>query len=224
MAQQFGNLYLIPTPLGETSLETIVPKVNLQLIDLIEYFIAENAKTARAFLKQAGISKPLQSLHISELNEHTTGNCAERIISAFVSRSRRRPRLRSRLPRRRRPRRKPGQTRPRTPNQSRPPSRPVVDFIGAHGQRLKRPKILLPRLPSRQQSRTHYHIKTIRNRIRQTQTNPTLHRNPLPQQRHARRYSVGLQTFDATMRRLRPHYAKRNHPHPKHRAMAEGNS
>lgn len=71
MAQKLGTLYLIPTPLGETSLETITPKYNSQIIDLIEYFIAENAKTARAFLKLAGISKPLQSLHISELNEHT---------------------------------------------------------------------------------------------------------------------------------------------------------
>jgi 16S rRNA (cytidine1402-2'-O)-methyltransferase len=85
MAQKLGNLYLIPTPLGETSLETIVPKTNLQLIDLIEYFIAENAKTARAFLKLAGISKPLLNLHISELNEHTPATALKELLAPLLA-------------------------------------------------------------------------------------------------------------------------------------------
>ncbi len=71
MTQKTGFLYLIPTPLGETSLDTILPKSVSQHIDYIEYFVAESAKTARAFLKLAGTKKPLQALHISELNEHT---------------------------------------------------------------------------------------------------------------------------------------------------------
>jgi 16S rRNA (cytidine1402-2'-O)-methyltransferase len=37
----------------------------------IDYVIAENAKTARAFLKQLPLARPLQSIEIVELNEHT---------------------------------------------------------------------------------------------------------------------------------------------------------
>ncbi|MBK5105796.1 MAG: SAM-dependent methyltransferase, partial [Burkholderiales bacterium] len=33
--------------------------------------VAENPKTARAYLKQTGMMKPLQELHIATLNEHT---------------------------------------------------------------------------------------------------------------------------------------------------------
>ncbi|MGB8857377.1 MAG: SAM-dependent methyltransferase [Burkholderiales bacterium] len=85
MVPTAGILYLIPTPLGETSLETIVPKYNLQLIDLIEYFIVENAKTARAFLKLAGIRKPLQSLHIDELNEHTPATSLKTLLAPLLA-------------------------------------------------------------------------------------------------------------------------------------------
>ncbi|MGB8339399.1 MAG: SAM-dependent methyltransferase [Burkholderiales bacterium] len=85
MAQKLGVLYLIPTPLGETLLETIAPKYNLQLIDSIKYFIAENAKAARAFLKLAGISRPLQSLHISELNEHIPVTALKELIAPLLA-------------------------------------------------------------------------------------------------------------------------------------------
>jgi 16S rRNA (cytidine1402-2'-O)-methyltransferase len=80
MTIKTGVLYLIPTPLGETSLETILPRDVLQQIDLMEYFVAENAKSARAFLKQAGISRPLQSLKISELNEHTPATSLKALL------------------------------------------------------------------------------------------------------------------------------------------------
>lgn len=85
MAPTPGILYLIPTPLGETSLETIIPKYNLQLIDLIEYFIVENAKSARAFLKLAGIRRALQSLHIDELNEHTPSASLKTLLAPLLA-------------------------------------------------------------------------------------------------------------------------------------------
>lgn len=65
------TLYLIPTPLGETSLETILPNGTLQYIKPLEYFIAEKAKTARQFLKQVGMPVPMEKLQIEELNVKT---------------------------------------------------------------------------------------------------------------------------------------------------------
>ena len=66
-----GTLYLIPTTLGEGALSAVIPQDVLQRVRTLEYFVAENPKTARAYLKQVGTAKPLQELHIATLDEHT---------------------------------------------------------------------------------------------------------------------------------------------------------
>ena len=66
-----GTLYLIPTTLGESTLAAVIPQDVQQRVRRLEYFVAENPKTARAYLKQVGMPKPLQELHIATLDEHT---------------------------------------------------------------------------------------------------------------------------------------------------------
>ena len=66
-----GTLFLIPTTLGNSTLAAVIPQEVLQRVRILDYFVAENPKTARAYLKQAGTSKALQELHIATLNEHT---------------------------------------------------------------------------------------------------------------------------------------------------------
>jgi len=66
-----GTLFMLPTTLGESALGAVIPSDVLQRVRTLDYFVAENPKTARAYLKQAGTSKPLQELHIATLNEHT---------------------------------------------------------------------------------------------------------------------------------------------------------
>jgi 16S rRNA (cytidine1402-2'-O)-methyltransferase len=61
-------LYAIPTPLG-SSPQASLPAPSLQRIQSIADFVAENAKSARAFLSAAGL-KP-RELRIAELSEHT---------------------------------------------------------------------------------------------------------------------------------------------------------
>jgi hypothetical protein len=39
-----GILYLLPVALGEFNLETVLPKQNFEIINSLNYFIAENAK------------------------------------------------------------------------------------------------------------------------------------------------------------------------------------
>lgn len=65
-----ATLYLIPTPLGEGAGHTL-PAQTLEVLFRLEYFIVERGKTVRAFLKEAGFPRPLQSLEFRELNEHT---------------------------------------------------------------------------------------------------------------------------------------------------------
>jgi len=66
-----GTLFLIPTTLGDSALATVIPQEVQQRVRMLDYFVAENPKSARAYLKQVGTAKPLQELHIATLNEHT---------------------------------------------------------------------------------------------------------------------------------------------------------
>lgn len=66
-----GNLYLIPTPLGETGLETGLPAYNLQVLQQIDTFIVEELRTARRFLRKAGYAKDFENVTFYLLNEHT---------------------------------------------------------------------------------------------------------------------------------------------------------
>ena len=71
-----GTLFLIPNTLGETeALASVLPEQVQHITSQLDYFVAENAKTARAFLKLVNAShplaKPLQEITISELNVNT---------------------------------------------------------------------------------------------------------------------------------------------------------
>ena len=61
-----GILYAIPTPLGGSAADAL-PQSVLATVRTLQYFVVENAKTARAFLKEAGMPCPIQDLEISVL-------------------------------------------------------------------------------------------------------------------------------------------------------------
>lgn len=64
----FGTLYLLPTLLGETStVDGVLPAQVQAQARLLRHFIAENAKSARAFLKTLGMPVPLQEIQVIEL-------------------------------------------------------------------------------------------------------------------------------------------------------------
>lgn len=67
-----GRLWLIPTPLGDTADPLgCLPPDTVAIASRLHYFIAENARTARAFLKQLDLDRPIQQIEIRELSEHT---------------------------------------------------------------------------------------------------------------------------------------------------------
>lgn len=67
-----GTLFLIPTTLGNSDVKVFLPEHVINIIDSLDEFIAENAKTARQFLKQCNISKPQSQITIHELDKHVT--------------------------------------------------------------------------------------------------------------------------------------------------------
>jgi 16S rRNA (cytidine1402-2'-O)-methyltransferase len=68
---QKGKLYLIPSTIGESPVNRVIPSYNVEIINKIDTFIVEEVRTARRFLKKAGIIKPIDDLTFLILNEHT---------------------------------------------------------------------------------------------------------------------------------------------------------
>ncbi|MCB5362447.1 SAM-dependent methyltransferase [Pusillimonas sp. CC-YST705] len=66
-----GTLHLIPVGLGDSPTDTWLPVAAQEQARRLTIYIAENAKTARAFLKQVGTPHPLQSITIHTLEART---------------------------------------------------------------------------------------------------------------------------------------------------------
>ena len=66
-----GTLYLIPVALGGTNAASLLPPATLEAARRLRTFIAENAKSARGFLKTIAHPRPLQELRFHTLDEHT---------------------------------------------------------------------------------------------------------------------------------------------------------
>lgn len=64
-----GTLHLIPVGMGEAAPALWLPQAVQELAGRLTTYIAENAKTARAFLKLIGTVSPLQDITIHTLTE-----------------------------------------------------------------------------------------------------------------------------------------------------------
>ena len=66
-----GSLYLLPNTLGDTPPEAVIPARALHRARSLDYFIAENPKSARAFLKRIGSSRALRDVLVARLDHNT---------------------------------------------------------------------------------------------------------------------------------------------------------
>ena len=67
-----GKIYMIPTTLGDSTIDSVIPKDVQQIIIDTKYFIVENIKTTRRFLKKVEREIDIDELHFSVLNKHTS--------------------------------------------------------------------------------------------------------------------------------------------------------
>ncbi|MEI7830304.1 MAG: SAM-dependent methyltransferase [Prolixibacteraceae bacterium] len=65
------NLYLIPTTLGETAVEKVLPAEIISVVKSLRFFVVENTRTARRHLKKMVPEIVIDDLDFKELNEHT---------------------------------------------------------------------------------------------------------------------------------------------------------
>lgn len=88
-----GTLYLIPNTLGgssdSTPLSDIIPESSGQITASLDYFIAENAKSARAHLKRISeiypLKKPLQQIRMAELNVRTDKSVLPELLAPLLA-------------------------------------------------------------------------------------------------------------------------------------------
>ncbi|MDD2799283.1 MAG: SAM-dependent methyltransferase [Bacteroidales bacterium] len=66
------SLYLIPVTLGETEISRVIPDFNIEITKAITYFIVEDIRSARRFLKKSISTIDIDSLTFFELNKHTS--------------------------------------------------------------------------------------------------------------------------------------------------------
>jgi 16S rRNA (cytidine1402-2'-O)-methyltransferase len=62
-------LYLIPVQLSDVDFNSILPAWNIAVVSEIRYFIVENVRSARRFLKKCDRNIDIDTLTFYELNE-----------------------------------------------------------------------------------------------------------------------------------------------------------
>nr|MQY80215.1 SAM-dependent methyltransferase [Bacteroidota bacterium] len=75
-----ANIYLIPSPLGTGAIDTVLPDYVKKIINKIDYYIVENVRTARRFLKKAGIQTAIDDLVFMILDKFTQSQELEKFL------------------------------------------------------------------------------------------------------------------------------------------------
>jgi 16S rRNA (cytidine1402-2'-O)-methyltransferase len=80
-----GKLFLIPTFLTDQIGADSMPSINILIIAELNYFIVENIRSARRFLRSVGYKKDFSKVIFYELNEHTEPTEVANFIKPLLS-------------------------------------------------------------------------------------------------------------------------------------------
>jgi 16S rRNA (cytidine1402-2'-O)-methyltransferase len=80
-----GALFLVPSMLGEGEPGDVLPEAVIQTIRGLDSFIAEEARSARAFLRRVGLERQLAAVRIDVLNEHTDARELPRLLEPALN-------------------------------------------------------------------------------------------------------------------------------------------
>lgn len=76
-----SSIYLIPNLLGDTPSDIVLPTYVASVVQSLNYFIVENEKSARKFIKQIAPQKSQQELTLFTINKHNL----EEDLSHFIN-------------------------------------------------------------------------------------------------------------------------------------------
>jgi 16S rRNA (cytidine1402-2'-O)-methyltransferase len=76
-----GRLYIIPSLLGVIPPQEVLPQRTIEIARSLGHFVVETPKAARQFLKTLAPERPLQSLALAVLNEHTPASRVDALLA-----------------------------------------------------------------------------------------------------------------------------------------------
>jgi len=79
-----ASLYLIPTTLGESDTTRVIPSEVSEITKTIKYFIVENIRTARRYLRKMDPQLNIDELQFFELNQHTDSRETEEYLNPVL--------------------------------------------------------------------------------------------------------------------------------------------
>ena len=77
-------LYLLPTLLGDTSCDRVLPAYNIALLSSIRHFIVEEIRTARRFLRRADRTFDIDACEFYPMGKTPTPQPSSAIFSRFA--------------------------------------------------------------------------------------------------------------------------------------------
>lgn len=77
---------MVPCPIADDGdLVRTLPEYNAEVVRSINYFVVENLRSGRRFLSRVGIGRPIDTLKMAELNEHTAPTEVETLIAPILA-------------------------------------------------------------------------------------------------------------------------------------------
>jgi 16S rRNA (cytidine1402-2'-O)-methyltransferase len=74
MGMNKGKLYLIPNVIADDTQSSVIPVQVTDVLPFIQYFLAEDIRTARRYLSSLKIYTSIEELHFEVLNKETPGS------------------------------------------------------------------------------------------------------------------------------------------------------
>ncbi|MFD0793194.1 SAM-dependent methyltransferase [Mucilaginibacter litoreus] len=81
----YGTLYLVPVPLADEAVAKSFTPYLVDTINTIKEYIVENEKTARKFLKQAGLRTPQSELIIHDYGKHNRDTSLKEFFKGLLA-------------------------------------------------------------------------------------------------------------------------------------------
>jgi len=78
------SLYLIPTTIGETPTEQVLPQEIIKVVQRLQHFVVEDIRTARRHLRKMVPEIVIDNLDFKELNEHTHESGLELLLDPLI--------------------------------------------------------------------------------------------------------------------------------------------
>jgi len=84
-----GKLWLLPNALGPGDLQAVLPHATSVVAASLDYFIGENARSTRAFLKRVDaivpLARPIQQVEIAELDVATPAHALPALLAPILA-------------------------------------------------------------------------------------------------------------------------------------------